>query len=231
MDEQGLRTPSARVLRAVAVVCAALFIVVWQAWVHVPALGWFDVDAALLLDTVRAPLLDALARGLAAVGDTLGVLATTAVAAGMLLAKRRCRDASFVAGTVAVGVALSTVVKGLVDRVRPGGATLVELPSSGSFPSGHVVAAACLAGALAMLVCLDPNTDLRRRVGALAAAAAWTLVMGVSRVYAGVHFASDVLSGALLGTFVVCAASALRVASGERRAARAGTGTFTQREA
>jgi undecaprenyl-diphosphatase len=108
------------------------------------------------------------------------------------------RDA-WMRGLRAVGVAYAAnvVVKLVVRRRRPvieGLPALVATPTRLSFPSSHAAASFAAVAAYRPLL---PGTPL----GAVAAA------MAVSRVYLGVHYPSDVLAGAALGTAV---GSALR---------------------
>jgi undecaprenyl-diphosphatase len=97
--------------------------------------------------------------------------------------------------TVALAFGLSSLcsstLKVVVDRQRPGGETVIDLPSSASFPSGHATTAFAAAVALSMLV-------PRMAWWALPLAA----LISYSRVYLGVHYWSDVLAGAALGTAV-----------------------------
>ena len=99
--------------------------------------------------------------------------------------------------TVALAFTLTTIatswLKELFDRPRPPDdadpvSSLIDLPTSASFPSGHASTAFAAAVALSVLV-------PRWRVPALALAA----VVAFSRVYLGVHFWLDVIAGALLG--------------------------------
>lgn len=89
-----------------------------------------------------------------------------------------------------------TILKAVFDRARPpladpGLDPVGTLPASASFPSGH--AATAFAAAVAVGVFFP---RLRKPLLALAA------VIAVSRVYLGVHFATDVLVGSLLGAAI-----------------------------
>jgi undecaprenyl-diphosphatase len=89
---------------------------------------------------------------------------------------------------------LSTGLKEAVGRERPHLRPLVEVPHSGSFPSGHAATSFACAGVLAWL-------SPRLAVPALLLASA----IAFSRVYVGVHYPLDVLGGAALGLAVATA--------------------------
>jgi membrane-associated phospholipid phosphatase len=99
----------------------------------------------------------------------------------------------FAAVSVGIGSLVVALLKETLDRPRPAHAdptieTAVGTPGSPSFPSGHTAtafAAAAVVGAF--------YPRLRWPLYALAA------LVGVSRIYLGVHFALDVLAGAILG--------------------------------
>ena len=105
--------------------------------------------------------------------------------------------AGFVLATVAISGIAVNIVKRLVGRVRPADLTDIAFAfhpfrmgsNAASFPSGHTTTIFALAVALA---CLFP----RLRLGLLSIAV-W---VGCSRVMIGVHWPSDVLAGAALGT-------------------------------
>ena len=109
--------------------------------------------------------------------------------------------------TVLRAYALNTAVKLLVRRRRPclpGLPALTRTPTRMSFPSAH--AATSFAGALSYSRLGLPRTALY----------ALALGLSCSRVYLGVHYPSDVIGGALLGTVVGSCAR------GERASAAAG---------
>jgi membrane-associated phospholipid phosphatase len=130
-------------------------------------------------------------------------------AAGQLCDRQRRGRWRAGMGAVAAAYALNTAIKPLVGRRRPelsGLPPLSATPTKLSFPSAH--ASTSFAGALAY-----------SRVGSPAAPLyALAVALSLSRVYLGVHYPSDVLAGALLGTAL---AGRLTRAAGEPLAAGA----------
>ena len=128
---------------------------------------------------------------------SLGFLA---IAAAVDL-RRRTRPVLTLLVGVAYGLATaaSELVKAVVDRPRPTQAhpsldALVDLPSTASFPSGHAATSFACAVVLALLV-------PRLRVPVLALA----VLISFSRLYLGVHYLSDLIAGALLGSAIAWA--------------------------
>ena len=90
-------------------------------------------------------------------------------------------------------VALNTVLKYLVQRPRPDGFRLIS-ESGYSFPSGHSMVAMAFFGLLIWMVWRYHRRDVMR-VAWCACFGLVIVMVGVSRIYLGVHYASDVLAG------------------------------------
>jgi YegS/Rv2252/BmrU family lipid kinase len=140
--------------------------------------------------------------------STLPMAVATVVVALALLWKAHRRAAGW---TVAVmpGTAVATyAVKHLLRVERPFWTEPVQTLNSYSFPSGHSSSAAAAAGvAVVLATMLVRRRSLRRLVVTLAVMLA--VLVGSDRVFLGVHHASDVLAGWLLGVGVVLVALAL----------------------
>lgn len=106
------------------------------------------------------------------------------------------RDAYAVGGVVVVNALASLALNQLFNTPRPNDSAIVryEMIGIGSFPSGHVLLALLLWGVL----------YVRGRVP-LWVPAAVTVLVGVSRLYLGVHFLGDVLGSAVAGTLLLAA--------------------------
>jgi undecaprenyl-diphosphatase len=148
-------------------------------------LEWF-------VDERRAWLTSA-AKALSAVGSVRVLGVVVALAIGWLLLRRRRGDAVSIAVTAVGVVALADLIKVVVDRPRP--ATLQLVPvASASFPSQHAAQAAAVLPALALILAHG-----RLRTALLAVAVPLAIAIGLSRVYLGVHYPTDVVAGWALG--------------------------------
>lgn len=161
-------------------------------------LDWlWTLDGGILLwiqAHLRAPVLDCAVSFYTCLGN--GGLLFLAAAAVMLCFRKTRKAGAAALFAIAVGfVCTNLILKHLVSRPRPwlevaGLTALVTEKDPNSFPSGHTTAAFAFAGAL-----WRAAPDRWMKWTALACA----LLMGLSRLYVGVHYPSDVLTGALIG--------------------------------
>jgi membrane-associated phospholipid phosphatase len=105
--------------------------------------------------------------------------------------------------------ALNYVLKLSFRRLRPEGADPFLSGSELSFPSGHAMSTFVFAGVAAYLL-FRFTWSFTVRVVLISAVLAWSVVMGFSRLYLGVHYLSDVLAGFVAGTawVAVCVSGA-----------------------
>jgi undecaprenyl-diphosphatase len=161
------------------------------------------VDESLLLglrsaedpaDPLGPPWVEEMARDFTALGGT-GVLTLIAIAAvGYLLLADRGRTALLTVMAVGGGLLVSTLLKSGFDRPRPDLVPHESMVYTASFPSGHSMMAAVTYLTLAAILTRVLATPLLK-AWALLVAAFVTLLVGVSRVYLGVHWPTDVLGG------------------------------------
>ncbi len=138
------------------------------------------------------------ARDVTALGSFSLLTLLVVVVAAYLLLTGKVRTAWFLTLSVVSGATISTVLKSLFDRPRPSLEGVARTFTS-SFPSGHATISAVVYLTLgAMLAELAPT--LRLKVFYVSVAVWLTVVGGVSRVYLGVHYPTDVLAGWSLGT-------------------------------
>lgn len=140
-------------------------------------------------------------RGFTQLGAT-GVALPLCLLAALALRRAGDRRASVaLLGAYAAVQAVVTLVKVIVERARPDAADAFASAGGYAFPSGHSATAVVVYGALALVAARHGGA--RVRTAAIGAAVALAGLVGLTRVYLGVHFASDVLAGWLLGAAVL----------------------------
>ncbi len=137
------------------------------------------------------------------IGSTWVVTPVMVLTAAFLLWKRRWEALTYWVLAMVGSQLLIGPIKSLYARPRPPMA-LVETTGF-SFPSGHAVAGAAVA--VALVIVLVPAGPKRRNLEMLAAA--FAVLMALSRVYLRAHWLSDTVSGAALGAGVAIGAAAL----------------------
>jgi undecaprenyl-diphosphatase len=158
-----------------------------------PAIGRLDARVEDALAARRTPTLTAVFRVLDVAGSGIVTIPLRIALVAVLLGRRRIGAAAAFALAWLTSELALRLLKAWFARGRPP-APLVEV-SGFSFPSGHATAGAAI-GVSIVLAFLRPGRR-RRRWEVLAAVFAF--VMGLSRVYLGAHWLSDVVTGALLG--------------------------------
>jgi undecaprenyl-diphosphatase len=159
-------------------------------------LAWLDAPVARSVEALRSPLWT---RGMLLV-SWLGhgsVLTAWVVAAVVWLYRLRARHLiGYLVLTSAGAGLLNLLLKLSFARPRPALWSRLAAASGYSFPSGHAMASAAVYVALAMVVAASRPSA---RAAVAVVAGVLVVAIGVSRVYLGVHYPSDVLAGWILG--------------------------------
>lgn len=128
--------------------------------------------------------------------SVLGLFAVAVI--GFLLIQRKRLSALVLVLGLAGGVALSEGLKGVFERQRPPAQFQAVETLNASFPSGHALLSAVFYLSVGvMLARVLPSRRLKGWVMAMAITVA--VLVGLSRVYLGAHWATDVLAGWSLG--------------------------------
>ncbi|HEY4582558.1 MAG TPA: phosphatase PAP2 family protein [Lysobacter sp.] len=150
----------------------------------------FDVPLLHAMRAFESPAADMAFLFLSSIGYAGGVIPADILLVLVLALRRHPRSAVFAAVALGGSALLNVAAKHVMRRDRPALWESIAPETTYSFPSGHAMGSATLA---CVLACLAWNTRWRWPV--IAAGALFTLGVGMSRVYLGVHYPSDVLAG------------------------------------
>lgn len=151
-------------------------------------------DPADQSDPLGPPWVEESMRDFTALGGGGVLLLLTASVVIYLIIRRQYRAALLIALAVIGGTLLSQLLKNSIGRPRPDLVPHGSIVYSTSFPSGHSMSAAATYLTLgALLARLQPRRRLKIYI--LLLAVLITVLVGISRVYLGVHWPTDVLAG------------------------------------
>lgn len=162
------------------------------------AVAWLDGVAAEAVWRLRSPALTLMMRVVTELGSWWFVSGLIVAVSALIWTRRGLAQGAFVAIPVAGATLLSSVSKAALGRIRPPQeSALIALPASKSLPSGHAMASFVVA---AVLIYLVRRWDIPPAPKVVATVAAVLYACGVafSRVYLGVHWASDVIASWVL---------------------------------
>ncbi|XAS68502.1 phosphatase PAP2 family protein [Micrococcaceae bacterium Sec5.7] len=185
---------------AIVVALALMGAEVYDNVVDDAGLASLDKPALSLAEQLRSPGLNAAVTAFTNIGGGVGMpILASILTAWLTFASRTWRPIILVGGAAAVSVTATTLGKGLVGRTRPDHADAVApYESSPSFPSGHTLNTTVVIGVVVYLACLQLQRTATR-VAIIAAGAVFVLAMGLSRVFLGHHWMTDVIAAWLLG--------------------------------
>jgi len=147
---------------------------------------------------IGPPWLAEMGRDITALGGVVVLGLMTVGVGGYLMLDGKYSASAFVVGATASGLLITGLLKAQFDRPRPDIVPHLSIVHTTSFPSGHSMMSAIVYLTLgSLLTRLVSNRRLRFYV--LSVAVTLTMLVGVSRVYMGVHYPTDVLAGWLAG--------------------------------
>jgi undecaprenyl-diphosphatase len=180
----------------------------------------FDTVVRDWVHSFASPGLTAFFGAVTWLGSELFLLPFGALVAWQLAAAGRRHAAALLVLAALGGEVLDQVLKLTFHRGRPASFFGYPLPDTYSFPSGHSMVSICFFGVLAAL--LTARMESRgKRAAVWAVAAALVLIIGLSRIYLGVHYPSDVAAGYCAAIIWVAAVRAGYVVWLRRRAGQA----------
>ncbi len=167
-------------------------------------LAVLDADAIRTVHANTVAPLTHVVFGVTALGGTHVVTGVTIVAALVLALRRHWHGALGLVVAVLGTQLLVQAMKLFVARPRPDAAEALHTPSGFSFPSGHSATSVALYASLALLAARACRGGTR--YAAAACGGILIVAIGLSRIYLGAHYPTDVLAGWLTGALVVVVA-------------------------
>ena len=185
---------------AIIVSLALLGAEVYDNVVDSAGLANLDKPALALSESLRSPGLDAFVTGFTNIGGGIGMpILASILTAWLTFLSRNWRPLILVGGAAAVSIMATTFGKKLVGRTRPDHADAVPpYEDSPSFPSGHTLNTTVVISLVVYLICLQFQATVVR-VSAITGGTLFIIAMGLSRVFLGHHWLTDVMAGWLLG--------------------------------
>lgn len=174
----------------------------------------WDTDVVQWLADHRTASLTRLSAFWSKSADAPSIIAVGVVVSLVLAVRRRWDQIAWLGAILAVELGTFLTISYAVGRKRPTVAHLGSVPSTGSFPSGHIAATLVLYGFVTYLLWRNGAAPLLR-----AAAGVWTIIaaasVGWARMYRGMHHPLDVVAGAVMGmTLLATFAWAMSARSG-----------------
>ncbi len=161
---------------------------------------FFDLPTMAFLHQWTSPRIDAFFSVVSRIGYLWGVVPANVLILLWLVLRRRHRDGLFFGLAVLGSLAINLAAKNYFARVRPELWLSIAPEHSYSFPSGHAMGSVTL-GVAVTLLCWRSGW----RWPVFTGAAAFIALVGLSRIYLGVHYPSDILAGWAAGTAWVVA--------------------------
>jgi len=185
---------------AVALSLAWVFGEVYESVSEANGVAGLDDPVLATAKTLRSPALDVAVTAYTDIGGTIGM---PLIAVGIMIflaLRRRSWTPVILIMAAGLGSLLITILgKPLFGRTRPSLADAIPpYEHSPSFPSGHSLNSIVIAGIVAYLIILRLKTT-RSRVITVLLAAVFAFTMGLSRVYLGHHWLTDVLAAWAIG--------------------------------
>ncbi|SFM74704.1 bifunctional DedA family/phosphatase PAP2 family protein [Marinobacter zhejiangensis] len=178
-----------------AVGAFALFALLSLLVAHTPLFHEANQSTAQFFSNLRNPLLDPAFVLISGLGDT--VMLMSAGVLGLLAFGFRGYYAAalHILGAMVLGAGLILAFKAGLNLPRP--ELAAQPPASAAFPSGHTAGVTIALGLLASFIAREQVSNRRWRIYLISSLP--MVLVGISRLYLGVHWLTDVMGGVLLG--------------------------------
>jgi membrane-associated phospholipid phosphatase len=157
----------------------------------------FEHQVSEFIQSFRSKKLTPIMKFITRIGDILGYIIITSVISIFLILKRNVVLLLQILIVIISSAAFNFILKALIDRPRPYGNALVYV-NFNSFPSGHAVSSMAFYGFIIYLF-FKLNINVFLKLSITIFCTLMIVLIGISRVYLGVHYPTDVLAGYISG--------------------------------
>lgn len=171
-----------------------LLFIIWLSLMLSNNLKWFDEPICNTIISFRSGGLDTFMRFITSLSNPVVIIFLCSLSLIFLFIKKRWPIA--LVSTSLISVAFNQGIKNIVKRPRPLRLRLIE-ESGYSFPSGHAMGSMAFYGFVILLISKSKINKYFKMVLILILSVL-ILLIGVSRVYLGVHYPSDIVGGFIL---------------------------------
>jgi len=152
---------------------------------------------------LRTPYVTSFMETITHLGGTIVITPCSVLIAIYFLLIKQNDTATCITAAVLGGIILNNILKILYQRPRPISESTLIAASGWGYPSGHAMNSIIFYG---MMVYLISTCSLSRglKIGVIITATSVVFIVGISRIYLQVHYASDVMAGFAVGLFWLC---------------------------
>lgn len=162
----------------------------------------FDMVVSSMIQHRESEPLTVISRLVSLLGSVAVLSGLFVMSMAVLFILHRRKPALVLALVMAGAIVLENALKYAFHRSRPV-SLLMTAPESYSFPSGHAIFSVCFYVATAAF-CTSKFTGCAGRAGLWTCVIMLVIAIGLSRIYLGIHYPSDVIAGYLIAGFWLC---------------------------
>lgn len=179
--------------------CLALFIQLTKSINHAHFLQIFDEVVLKWIEQLRTPFFNVMMLDITALGGLALTIVLGLLTVSLFILSKDYAAAIHLFITSSAGFFISTWSKNFVSRPRPNIIPQLIHASGFSYPSGHSITSSAIYLTMAILACRHYK-EFSARIIILCLAGIMITLISFSRLYLGVHYPTDTISGTLLGS-------------------------------
>lgn len=131
--------------------------------------------------------------------STIGIVSLVILTSIVFIRRKKVSSLKYVILNVLSGVFLMQILKNIIRRTRPSWKWIKQ--GGFSYPSGHTISALLLYGTIILFVSKRYDGKYKKQI--IIVSSAMIILTGISRIYFGAHYLSDVIASTLLGTIIL----------------------------